>query len=740
MSAATQSMQPTMRRPVPLRMRADLQTETMTFRGRFYWAVKDPISLRYHRLREEQYFLLTKLNGTRTLEELQHMLQMEYPHTHWGLTELQSLISDLHDKRLVSSERSGQSEGLETQRGKARKQKIVSGLMSLLFIRVPGVYPEPFLRRAYPWIRWMFHPLAVAFVFLSVIAALSLLTIQFDSVVRQMPEFQQFFAWPNLLYLMITMAVIKIFHELGHGFTCHHFGAESHSIGLMLLVFSPTLYCDVSDSWMLRSKWQRILIAAAGIYVEVFLSAVALFTWWYTETGLLHHLALNVFFVTTVSTVIFNMNPLMRFDGYYVLSDLLEIPNLQQRASQAVLSAVGWNCFGIEPRPDPFEPDRGKGWVIAFAVASGVYRCFVMVGIGVFLYSVLKPYRLEVLGILLSSFSVSMMVGQFVYQVIKMVRAPRAKPLSRKRMAVTAAIIGAVLLAVLQIPVPIYIQAAVMIQPHDVRHVYTRTPGMLDQIEVQSGDTVQKDQVLATLSNPQLEDELRQLELEITVEEQRKKNALAQSDPAQKQLAMKALSTRTAQLEELRQQYARLVLKAPADGVIVSAESQPQPEHASDDHSLDSWHGDPLKPRNTGALLQPNTHLCSIAPDERLEAVLYIDQSDRNDLETGQRIRLKFDHLPDQIYTGEITELSTQAIAYVPSSLSNKTGGPLPTVTDQGGRERLTSLAWEAKVILDRDAGLFVSGLRGRARVVISSRSAGEWLQRWLRKTIHFRL
>lgn len=740
MSAVAQSMQPTMRRPVPLSMRADLQTETMTFRGRPYWAVKDPISLRYHRLREEQYYLLRKLNGTRTLEALQQMLQQQFPHTHWGLTELQSLISDLHEKRLVVSQRSGQSEGLENQRKKTRRQKVMSGLMSFLFIRLPGVYPEPFLRATYPLIRWMFHPLSVAFVFLSVLAAMSLLTIQFDAVLRQMPEFQQFFAWPNLLYLMITMAVIKVFHELGHGYTCHHFGAESHSIGLMLLVFSPTLYCDVSDSWMLRSKWQRILIAAAGIYVEIFLSAVALFTWWYTETGLLHHLALNVFFVTTVSTVIFNMNPLMRFDGYYVLSDLLEIPNLQQRASQATLNAVGWNCFGIEPRPDPFEPDRGKGWVILFAVASSVYRCFVMVGIGIFLYSVLKPYRVEVLGIMLSTFSVSMMVGQFIYQVIRMVRAPRSKPLSRKRMAVTAAILVVVLLAVLRIPIPVYIQAAVMIQPHDVQHVYTKTPGTLDEIGVRSGDRVQRDQVLARLSNPQLEDELRQVELQISVEIQNERNALALSDPAEKQLAKKALATSQAQLQELQQQRSRLVLKAPTDGVIVSAEGQPRQEHSSDEHTLTTWYGDPLKDRNLGALLQPNTHLCSIAPDDQLEAVLYIDQSDRNDLQLGERIRLKFDHLPDQIYTGEITELSTQAVGYVPSSLSNKTGGPLPTVTDKDGRERLTSLAWKATVILDRDTGLFVSGLRGRARVVISSRSAGEWLQRWLRKTIHFRL
>ena len=734
------AMQPTMRRPVPLRMRADLKVVCVPYRGRSFWTVKDPIALRYARLRDEQYFLLTQLDGKRTLEELQLLCARRYPQVHWSLTTLQETISDLHDKRLLSSHRTGQAEGIAKQRGKAVQQKVMSGLMSILFMRLPGVYPEPFLRRAYPWIRWVFHPAAISAVILLVLSALSLFTIQFDTAIRQMPEFQQFFAWPNLMYLAITMAVVKVFHELGHGFTCHHFGAESHSIGLMLLVFSPTLYCDVSDSWMLKNKWHRILIGGAGVYVELFLSSVALFTWWYTETGLLHHLALNVFFVTTVSTVIFNMNPLMRFDGYYMLSDFLEIPNLQQRSSQALLNWIGWNCFGIEPRPDPFEPERGRLWILFFVVASGLYRAFVMVGIGLFLYTVLKPYRLESLGILLSTFSIGMMVSQFLYRVIKMVKAPRLKPLSRTRMAVSAVILLLLGAAVARIPVPIYIQAAVLIQPHDVKHVYTTAPGKLTEISVESGDEVQEDVILARLENPDLEDQIRDLELQIEIQDLRRRTALAKQDGAQRELAASALESRRDQLREARQQAERLIVRAPVGGRIVSAEPQPEPEHPSDRHALDQWHGNPLEQHNQGALLRSNTHLCSIAPDDRLEAVLFIDQADRNDLQEGHRIRIKFDHLPEEIYEGAIEDLSTQAVGYVPSVLSNKTGGPLPTVTEEGGRERLTSVAWQARVVLDRDTNLFVSGLRGRARVVISDRSLGTWLYRWIRSTVHFRL
>jgi len=740
MSTQSNAMKPTMRRPVPLCIRADLKTQLVMFRGRSYWAVKDPVALKYHRLREEQYFLLSQLDGRRTLEELQQLCRHRFPHTHWGLTELQALISDLHEKRLVTSQRSGQAEGIGKQRQKSTQQKLMSGLMSFLFIRFPGVYPEPFLRTVYPWIRWVFHPVAVCIVLSSVVAAMSLLAVNFDIAIRQMPEFQQFFAWPNLMYLSLTMAAVKVFHELGHGFTCHHFGAESHSIGLMLLVFSPTLYCDVTDSWMLPDKWQRILIAAAGIYVEIFFSAIALFTWWYSDTGLLHHLALNVFFVTTVSTVIFNLNPLMRFDGYYILSDLLEIPNLQQRSSRALQSAIGWHCFGIEPQPDPFEPERSHFWIVLFVIASSVYRAFVMVGIGLFLYTVLKPYRLQTLGIMLSTFSIGMMAGQFLYQLTKMVRTPRQKPLSRRRILVTGIIITLLGAGIARLPVPIYIQAAVLIQPHNVQHVYTKTAGRMHVINIQSGGSVAEGGVIATLVNPELDDQLRELELQIEIQKKRQRTAAAQENPAQKQLATNTLASHRDQLQEVQQQRERLILRSPAAGKIVSAEYQTEPQHTDDNHSLNQWHGDPLTPHNQGAFIQPNTHICSIAPDEQLEAVLYIDQADRNELQSGHAIRIKFDHLPEEIYEGKIADLSTQAVAYVPAVLSNKTGGPLPTITEEGSRERLTSVAWKARVVLDHDTDLFVSGLRGRARVVIANKSLGSWLYRWIRNTVHFRL
>jgi putative peptide zinc metalloprotease protein len=336
------ALTPSTRRPIPLITRKDLSVQHVICRGKGYWVIKDPVALAYFQLQPEQYCILQLLDGTRNLEEVRAGLLAEHPYTRPTLADIQSTIVDLHEKRLVRGIRSGQGLVLAEARKKRRRKNLLGALRNILYIRLPGWDPETTLRRLLPFVRWMFHPWAVALAILLVASSLTLLAVQFTAFQTRLPEFQQFFGWPNLAYLWLTLAATKIIHELGHGVSCRHYGGECHQIGIIFLVFSPTLYCDVSDSWMLPNKWQRIIIGAAGMYIESIVSAVALFAWWFTQPGLLNHLCLNVFFVSTVTTVIFNLNPLMRYDGYYMLSDLLEIPNLNAKAQRLLQETFAW--------------------------------------------------------------------------------------------------------------------------------------------------------------------------------------------------------------------------------------------------------------------------------------------------------------------------------------------------------------------------------------------------------------
>ncbi|MBC8289232.1 MAG: hypothetical protein H8E37_02845, partial [Planctomycetes bacterium] len=504
-------MQPSTQRPVPLVVRPDLVIKRIDYLGVGYWVIKDPAGLKYYRLQQEQYEVLKLLDGERSLEHVRDEMLAIMPTVRLQLSDIQHLITDLHEKGLVYSNREGQGAALIKKHSEEKKKKFFNTLRSLLYVRLPGWDPESVLTVIYPFFRWMFSPVGVALFAATVLTSWGLLAVQFDAFRQELPEFQQFFGWPNLIYMWMVLGVCKIIHEFGHGLGCKHFGGECHEMGVMLLVFSPCLYCDVSDSWMLRNKWARIMIGAAGMYIEILLSAFAIFVWWYTTDGMLHMLALNTFFVTTITTVIFNANPLMRFDGYYMMSDFLEIPNLRPKADRLLREWFAWYCLGIESKPDPFMPETGRVWFITFAIAASIYRWFIVIAITVFLYTVLKPYGLQSIGATLAVISVSTIVGNMVFNLYKMISAPRIEPMSKPKIFVSLTVLGCVVAACLAIPMPLHIEATFIIEPVDVQHVYNPTPGELLKYDVEPGQWIEEGHVVATLVNPEKEDEKRDL-------------------------------------------------------------------------------------------------------------------------------------------------------------------------------------------------------------------------------------
>lgn len=722
-----------------MRMRADLTTSRIPYRNEGSWVIKDPVSLRYHRLLDEQYFILKSLNGERSLEDILREVRREFPTVHLTIMHVQSVVSDLFEKGLLSNDRPGQAGMLIDRAWKHRKQKLMQTLTSLLYLRVPGWDPERTLTWLLPFVRWTFRPWAVACFWTLIIASWILFGIRFDDFHRTFPEFKQFFGWPNLMYLWLTLGAAKICHEFGHGLFCKYFGAECHEMGIMLLVFSPCLYCDVTDSWLLRNKWKRIAIGAAGMYVELIISSMALFLWWWTDSGMLHHLCFNVVTVTMLTTVIFNANPLMRFDGYYMFSDWVEIPNLREKATRMLREKFAWYCLGIESQPDPFLPESGQNWLAVYAVASWLYRWFLLFVITMFLYTFLKPYGLQSIGIFLAVASIGgifFSMGQGLYQTLA---APRSEPLSYRKIAVSVVVLGLFIAAALKIPFPWYAEAPFVIEPEDGREVRVVTPGRLVLVKVKPGDPVVRGDELAVLENPDLSDKLRSLKVERSVAEEQLKTYHALQDAAGEELARKRLEGIIAQISDYQTQKEKLTLRAPCDGIVVAPPNRPEQVRTAMEEPLPRWHGTPLDERNLGCYLERQTHFLTVAPTKRLVAIALVDQSNRNELKPGQEVDLKFDHLPLKVIEGKIESISRRHQLFAPMELSNKSGGDLPTVTDSQGREKLTSAVYPATIPLPGDPQIFRSGMRGRARFLLERRSAGGWAWRYIRKTIQFR-
>ena len=739
MSAAAQ-MLPSSQRAVPLVMRTDLTIARVPYQRTPSWVVKDPVTLKYFRFQAEQFKILELLNGERSLEQIREEFQREFPSSHLTLEEIQSLVSDMYKSGLVYSNRFGQGTALLKRHEENVRQKIMQTLKNILYLRLPGWDPDRTLAWLLPWFGWIFQPIGVAIWLVVVLSASLLMLVQFDEFSRNLPEFQQFFGFSNLMSMWAIMGGAKILHEFGHGLSCKHFKGECHEMGVMMLVFSPALYCDVSDSWLLKNKWHRIVIGAAGMYVEIFLSSLAVFGWWFSEPGWFHHSCLNLFFVSTVSTVIFNANPLMRYDGYYMLSDYLEIPNLRPKADRMLKEAFSWWCLGIESRPDPFMPQSGQGWFVLFAIAAWVYKWFIMFSILLFFYTFLKPYDVQSLGIALAVMTLASMIGSMIWSVYKIVSTPRRDPMSKFKITVTLALLTTGIVLALRVPFPWSIESGLVLEPHNVQHVYTATPGQLVEVLVKPGETVEKGAVVARLKNFEKEDEVRRLErdresqkIEIEMQHQLE-------EYAREKLAVEKLATIEEQLSDYREQIERLTLLAPVTGVVIEPQRNPHPKLDKMQSTLPRWHGTPLDARNLEAYLEPRSHVCSIAPDKNFQAILVIDQADRNDLAVGGSVRIKLDDLPDQVFHGTVAEISERHLEIAPQQLTNKAGGDLPTMTDKEGRERLTSIAYQATVVLDTDLHLLKSGMRGRARFLVAKRSLGDWAWRYIRQTLNFRI
>ncbi|MBT6493226.1 MAG: HlyD family efflux transporter periplasmic adaptor subunit [Planctomycetaceae bacterium] len=740
MAANDLSPRPSNQRSIPLQMRGDLVITTSVFQHETHWVVKDPVSLEYFRLDPSQYHVLKLLDSRQTLAEISSAMERAFPKQTWSADSVRHLLIDLHQKRLVVSNRPGQGDVFLKRLRERRWKKFTRVLQNILFIRVPGWDPERLLTRLYPLTSWLFHPLTVAAGVALVLASWVLLAVGFEQFHQRLPEFQQFFSWPNVGLLWLTMGLAKLVHELAHGLACKHYGVECHEIGVAFLVFSPCLYCDVSDSWMLANKWKRILIASAGMAVEVTISAVAAFLWWNTAPGLLNHLCLNVFFVTTISTIIYNANPLLRYDGYYILSDLLEIPNLRPKADRLLWHGFAWHCMGLKLPIDPSMPKKRRMWFALFSIASALYRWFLLFAITFFLYNVLKPYGLKNLGLAMGVFSAVMLVGNFGAQILRIIRESHMKRISLPRVLTTCLLIFGLGCGAWFVPLPLRQEAPLLIEPRGIEHVYTRTAGSLDSMNVRAGQRVRRGDVLARLS-----DVTGQLEYE-KMKSARKMQQIEVSmqrfldNPAQQQLATGTLNAIDEQIEQYEQRLSQLVIVAPCDGIVVVPSPVPAPNRSAADDRLNGWSGMPLDAQNRGSWIRSGTHLLSVAPDDRFEAVLLVDQAHRNDIAPEQKVAIKLDQRPGKVFRGRIVKVSQRPRSIAPKALSIKFGSDVPTVTDAQGREELSRFAYEAVAILDEPGEHLLAGSRGKARFAGKRRTAGQWAWRWLNETIRFRM
>lgn len=733
-------------RSLPIALREDLSIAQHTYRGRLFWIVKDPIGLEFYRFNEQEYALLSWLDGTASLDELKQRFDERFAPHRIKHKQLQSFVIDLHKKSLLTSMVSGQGRHLlklgAKKRWKKRKQRVSNPLV----IRWRGVNPDRFLGWLNPKVGWLFSKPAVSVGILFMLSALLWFGAHFQEAANRMPVMSEFFSHSNWLLIGVVMMVVKVLHELGHGILFKRFGGYCHEIGVMFLVFMPTLYCNTSDSWLLKNKWQRAAIGAAGLYVELILAALATFGWWFSQPGTFQNICLNTMILSSISAVLFNGNPLLKFDAYYILSDILEIPNLQQRSGTLVRNWFLTYGLGLPEDDEPGTTWQTKAWLCSYCIAASLYRIFLTFVICTLIVALFKPFGLAQAAKNLSFVLIGGMMVSPLKPLYKYFKVPgKLERMKRKNLKFTLGIAAAIGVLVFLVPLPNHVRCGFTIEPQGAKTVYVSHAATLHQIVAKPGEKVSQGDTIAVLRDIDVElqlaslrGEVGELEKELRfVELARHENSLNTSQVAD---LTGRLTTARQTMRELSAVQNQLVLRAPRDGYVIPEwDSRSQKKDEEESLGLDEWAGSTLHPENIGTTFDVGQPICQVGDFHRLEGKLAIDQKHIKRVAVGQDVRLQLDSKTSDILTGNVESISNKNVDRVASSLATKHGGSLGSKAAQADASNSVakplSSVFEARVSLPvQDAGIGV-GLRGKAKVFVGYRTVAQRIRYALSNT-----
>ncbi len=730
-------------RSIPLRRRPDLVLSPQEFGTHSGVVVKDPVSLRYYQLRVEEAFLLEQLDGERSLEELRAAFQQRFAPARVSFRQLQSYLSLLHREGLVLADTEGEGPRLWERAERQRRSSLLGRFANVLAIRFRGVDPDRFLDRLYPRVRWLFSPAVLLLAALLVLAAALCVTAFFGTVQSRLPDLNAFLGTGHLVWFAVALAGCKILHELGHALTCKHFGGRCHELGVMLLVFTPCLYVNVSDAWLLPNRWQRIAISAAGIGVELVLAAIATFAWWWTDSGFLHTLALHVMLVASVGTILFNGNPLLRYDGYYVLSDLVQVPNLQQRSNAVLRRWLVGLLFGVPLAGDRLFPHRHPVLLGLYAVLAITYRYILVVLILSGVYVLLRSHGLQVLAHLLTILVVGLMLIPPALRACRWCYEMKLTGRIRtRRLLAAATVVLVALTGALFIPLPNRVVVPAALETADAARVYVSVAGELE-MAVPAGAIVRRGQVIGRLANREiamevirligqrdmLQSQLETLAARNAVESQRGDRDAGARIP----VIGEALADVKQRLERKLAQQNQLTLTASQSGVVLPP---PRRQMAGNATELPAWKGTPLDEENLGTHLETGTLFCLVGDPQRMEAALVVAQEDIRLVAPGQTVHLRFGQLPGRLITAEVSAIARLDTETLPDGLA--ASGAVPVRRDGENRLSLAGVYYLVRVALPESSQMRLPGGVGRAAIHVPSRSLGRRIYEWACGTFRF--
>ncbi len=483
-------------RQTRLCLRSDLQISRQSAHGKPIYVIFDPVSFQSYRFTLDDYRVAGCLDGNRTLDEAftqcvsEGHLKAEDQADYWQFIE-RLLVIGLLNGSIANGDYYHQR--FEQKRRNAQRTLAIQ----FLFLTIPLVNPDRFLDKTVGYFRFLFSSLGILFVSLLGIVAIAVATARWDAFIQPL---NGLLAFRNLLFMSLAFIFLKVWHELGHGYACKNFGGRVTEMGCKLLVGIPLAYVDASSAWSFAHRYQRILVMLGGMYFELLIAIPATLVWAATPDSWLGAWAYQLIFMAGVATIFFNANPLLKYDGYFVLSELLAIPNLRSRANAETLSWIKRWTLGLPPSVTA--KTGCQRWVlIGYGIASNIYAAMLMVTI-----PMMVATRFQTLGLLLAA----VQLGGVLYSVPRrlfhyLLQAKETEPVRWRARGLAAGMaIGLpAVLALAPVPTGIVVDGVVSAEQSAV--VRTTAPGLIQRIETSNLDNVVAQQPLVVLQNVDLE-------------------------------------------------------------------------------------------------------------------------------------------------------------------------------------------------------------------------------------------
>ena len=526
------------------------------------YIIEDPARSKFYRVGLAEYRFVSLLNGRYSIG--QALTQVARDLGPEALTEHDAavIVHWLFEMELMLPESEVDTDELKEKRQRKHNSVILKRL-NLLFIKVPFFNPDQFLNRVLPYFSWMFgRPFFIAWLLLVITGAYQLL-IHAD---KFSVSAGQIFSIHNWLWLFIAWIVLKAIHELFHALVCKHYGGNVYEAGAIFILFAPIGYVDATSSWWFTSKWKRMFTAAAGMYIEFFIFGMFAWIWAYADTGVLRDIAYNIIIIASINTFLFNANPLMKFDGYYIFSDFFDISNLYGEGNRYIKYLAKKYLLGLEIE-FPKRTERDDLIIKIYGVLSFLWRLLVLATLLIIANTLFYGA-----GVLLVIISVLLLFGLPFFKFLKSLFADDNETEKPSLPRFVSTLVGGFLvcsIVLTQVTISRDVVVPAVVDYEQVENLYPAATGFVERYYVADGQQVNANQRIVTLRNDELATEVASLELQLRALSISRMDFLVKQEIASLQSVDKKIMALRAEYMEKKRSQQRLTIKAPFDGVVI---------------------------------------------------------------------------------------------------------------------------------------------------------------------------